>query len=82
MKISLRRRHALMIGNSAFSHKIDYVIFFSEILSLEGHQNCITGSRVMAILLNGLILTIGQSGEASLWMACYQQGLPRLVLIW
>jgi hypothetical protein len=28
-------------------------------LNLEGHQNCISGSKVMVILLNGLILRIG-----------------------
>ena len=42
-----------MVEDSAFSHKIDYVEFFLEILILEGHQNCITCSRVTAILLNG-----------------------------
>ena len=55
MEMSLRRRHALMLEDGTFSHKIDN---FS-ILNLEGHQNCITGSRVMAILLNGWILPIG-----------------------
>ena len=35
------------------------LIFFSEILNLEGHQNCWTGSKVMAILLNGWILPPG-----------------------
>ena len=42
-------------------------------------SNCITGSRVTAILLNGWIFPIGQSGEASWWRVCYQRGLPRLV---
>ena len=28
MKISLRRRHASMVGNGAFSHEIDYIKFF------------------------------------------------------
>ena len=32
---------------------------FWEILNLEGHPNCNTGSRVMAILLNGWILPVG-----------------------
>ena len=50
-----------------------------EILNLKGHQNRITGSRVTAILLNGWILPIGQSGEASRWRVWYQWGLPRLV---
>ena len=30
-----------------------------EILNLEGYPNCITGSKVTAILLNGWILPIG-----------------------
>ena len=81
MKISLQRRHAPMVGNGALSHKIDYITIFLETLNLEGHQNCITGSRVTAILLNGWIFPIGQSGEASRWRVCYQRGLPRLVFI-
>ena len=43
MKISLRRRHTLMVEDGAFSLKIDYVIIFKEIL------NRITGSKVTAI---------------------------------
>ena len=54
MEISLRRRHTLVVGDGGFSHKIDYVTIFYEILNREGH--CITGSRV---LLNGWILPIG-----------------------
>ena len=63
MKISLRRRHALTIADGAFSHKIDYVTIFKEILNPEGHPNCITGSKVIAILLNGLILPIGEAAS-------------------
>ena len=48
-----------MVEDGAFSHEIDYVTVFKEILNLEGHPNCITGSKVMAILLNGWILPIG-----------------------
>ena len=59
MEISLQRRHALVIGDGAFSHEIDYITIFWEILNCEGHQGCITGSRVMAILLNGWTLSIG-----------------------
>ena len=44
-----------MARNGAFSHKIDYITNFLEILNLEGHQNRITGSRVMAILLKGWV---------------------------
>ena len=30
-----------MVRNGAFSHKIDDITTFQEILNLEGHQNCI-----------------------------------------
>ena len=45
--------------DGAFSHKIDYLTIFLEILNLEGHPNRITGSRDMAILMNWWILPIG-----------------------
>jgi hypothetical protein len=48
-------------------------------LILKEHQNRITGLKVTVIFLNGWIFFIGQSGEASRWRVCYQQGLPRLV---
>ena len=48
-----------MVGDGAFSHKIDYVKIFLEILNPEGNPNHITGSKITAILLNGLFLTIG-----------------------
>ena len=70
MKISLRRRQALMVEDGAFSHKIDYVA----ILNIEGHQNCITGSRVTAILLNEWILPIG--GASAVEGVCDQRGYP------
>ena len=38
-----------MVEDGAFSHKIDYVPISKEILNLEGHQNLITSSKVMAI---------------------------------
>ena len=31
VKISLRRRHALMVEDGAFSHKLDYVLIFRKI---------------------------------------------------
>ena len=70
-----------MVGNGAFSHKINYFTNFMEILNLEEHHNLITGTRVTAILLNEGIFPIGQSGEASWWRVCDQRGLPRLVKI-
>ena len=42
-----------MVADGAFSHKINYVIFFKEIINHEGHPNRITGLKVTAILLNG-----------------------------
>ena len=42
MKISSRRRHALTVKDGAFSHKVDYVTIFQEILNLEVHPNRIT----------------------------------------
>ena len=61
-----------MVGDGTFSHEINYVTIFWEILNLEGHQNRMTGSRV---LLNGWILSIvGASAVKGL--------LPRLVCYW
>ena len=71
--------HTLLVGDGAFSHKIDNGKYVYEIINLEGHQNRNTGSRVTAILLNGRIFPIGQNCEASRWRVCYQRGLPRLV---
>ena len=48
-----------MVGNGALSHKINHITIYEEMLNLEGHQNCTTGSRITAILLNGWILPIG-----------------------
>ena len=76
MNISLRRRHALSVEDGAFSHKIDYITIFLETLNLEGHLNCITGSRLTAILLNGWILPIG---GASAVEGLQSTGLPHLV---
>ena len=63
MKISLRRRYALMVADGACSHKIDYVTILNEILNPEGHPNRINGLKVTAILLIGWILPI--SGASS-----------------
>ena len=54
-----------MVEEGAFSHIIDFVTLFKEILNLEGHPNCVTVSKVMAILLNGWNLHNGgvESGK-------------------
>ena len=56
---ALRHRHAQTVIDSSLSYKIDYVIVIKSFLNSEGHQNCIVGSKVTVILLNGLILPIG-----------------------
>ena len=48
-----------MVEDGSVSHKIDYFTTFKEILNLKRHQNCITGSKVTAILQNGWILSFG-----------------------
>ena len=42
VKISLCRRHALMVEDCNFSHKIGYVKNFKEIINPEGHPNRVT----------------------------------------
>ena len=59
MIIFLWRRQALTIADGAFSHKIDNITIFKEILNPKVHLNRITGSKIMAILLNRWILPIG-----------------------
>ena len=70
-----------MVKNSASSHIIDYITIFKENINFKGLQNCITGSGITAILLNGLISPIEQSGGASRWRVCYQRGVPSLVYL-
>ena len=69
MKISLRRRYALTVADGAFSHKIDYLPFFYEILNPKGHPNRITDSKVTVILLNGGFLPIGGASSGRVY-AC------------
>ena len=51
MEISLRRRHALVVKDGAFSHKIDYISIFWEILNLKGNLNRFIGSKVVFDLI-------------------------------
>ena len=75
---ALQRRHAQTVRDSSSSYKIDYVIVIKTFLNPEGHQNRISSSTVMAILLKGLILPIG---GASLVEGLRSTGLPCLVFI-
>ena len=65
-----------MIEDGAFTHKINYIAHFLRILNLKGHHNCIIGSRVTKVLLNGWILPIG---GASALEGLWSLGLPYLV---
>ena len=47
--LNYRYQVKVTVAYGAFSHKIDYVTFFKEIINPEGHLNCITGSKVTAI---------------------------------
>ena len=69
VKIYLHHHHALMDGDGAFSHNIDYVTLFKDILNLEGHPNLSTSSRVTVTLLNGWILPVGL--VTSGWFCAY-----------
>ena len=59
MEIYLLCHHTLMVEDGAFSHKVDFLKMYLNILNLKGHSNCITGSRLKVILLNEWILPIG-----------------------
>ena len=48
-----------MVKDGAFSHKIDYGLIAQEILNIKAHLNCLIGSKVTEILMNGGILPIG-----------------------
>ena len=52
-----------MVRNGAFSHKIDCITIFVEIINFKGRPNGITRSRVMAILIYGRISPIAQSSK-------------------
>ena len=85
MKISLPRRHALLVEDCAFSHKIDYITICSiviwmafNILNLKGHPNCTTGSRGYGNFAErvGFAYWWSFSGRGSA-----VNGLPRLVFV-
>ena len=48
-----------MVSDTSFSYKINYDIVIKNFLNPKGHQNLISGSKVMAILLKGWILPVG-----------------------
>ena len=66
---ALRCRHAQTVRDSTSSYKIDYVIVTKNFLNPEGHQNPISGSKGMEILLKGWILPIGGASSGRVF-AC------------
>ena len=79
MKISLQRRHAPMVGDGAFSHKIDYItIFFGDFKS-QRTPKLHYWFKSYSDFAEWVYFPIGQSGEASWWRVCYQRGLPHIV---
>ena len=80
VKISLRRRHTLTFADGAFSHKIDHVTIFQEILNSKGYPNRITGSKVTAILLKGWILPMVELHREGSASAACAAGLFLLLL--
>ena len=55
---ALRRRHGQTVRDTS-SYKIDYVKPIKTFLNPEGHHNRITGSKVIAVFLDGGTLPIG-----------------------
>ena len=64
---ALRRRHAQTVRDSFSSYKIEYVIVIKDFLNHQGHQNRISGSKVMAILV--------KEGRFAYWWSCIGKGL-------
>ena len=75
---ALRCRHGQTIRDSSSSYKIKYVIAIKKFLNPKGHQTPISGLKVTAILLKGLIWPIG--GVAS-GRDCVCSLRSRLVLL-
>ena len=68
-----------MVEDGTFSHEIDYVLVFWKNLNLEGHLNCLIGSKVTAILVKGgFYLGVELHWERSAPAAC-AAGLSRLM---
>ena len=67
---TLRRRHAQMVRDSSSRYNIDYVIVIYNFLNPKRHQNHITGSKVMAILVGRFCLLVELHWEGSASAAC------------
>ena len=71
---TLWRRYTQTVRDRSSMYKLGYVIGIKNFFNPEGHQNCISGSKVTAILLKGWILPIaGASAGESLCLQPAQQ---------
>ena len=70
--LRLRVMRKLAMSRSYSSYKIDYLIVMKIFLTPEGHQNCICGSKVTVISLQGLILPIGGVAPAACAAGLFQ----------
>ena len=61
-----------MVEDGAFNNKIDYVTIFKEVLNLEAHSNCFTGSKVTGNIAEWMDFAYwwSFSGEGSTSEAC------------
>ena len=68
MKISLRRRHALMVEDSAFSHKLDNVTIFRRFWILKGISIALLVQKLRGFWWTGgfyLVVELHREGSAS-----------------
>ena len=56
---ALPRRNAQTVRDRSLSYRIDYFIVIKNFLNPQGHQNTVSGTKVMAFLLKGWVLPIG-----------------------
>ena len=68
-----------MVKGGAFSHQIDYVSIFLELLNLKGHLICFIGSKVTTILVNGGILPSGGVALGRVCACILRSGLVSLL---
>ena len=58
-QLTLRNCDTFRVRYRASNHKINYVTQVQEIINFKGNLNCIIGSKVTVILLEGWILHVG-----------------------
>ena len=59
--ITVIHRFSRTVRDRASSYNIDYIIVIKSFLNPKGHQDPLSGSKVMAILLKGWVWPIGEA---------------------